>query len=128
MANPIPQKIREEVYDRATPITSTYPACEITGNTKDLQIHHITGRHSHHPINLILLTEEKHRNIYENSLYKQLKLGMRDMLSRWYLEEEVRKKMGGKIPTGKLKDNRVRRHFHKVEKRYRNELMQNQRS
>jgi len=123
MANPIPQKTREEVYDRATPITSTKPACEITGNTKDLQIHHITGRHSHHPINLILITEEKHRNIYHNGLYKQLKLGMRDMLSRHYPEEEVRKKMGRKIPAGKLTNNAVRSHFHKLEKRYRDEFI-----
>lgn len=118
MANKIPEKTRQRIYDRATPKNSVKPACELTGETNNLQIHHITGRHSHDPINLILLDWIEHKEVYDSGLYRQLKLGMRDLLSRWYPEEEVADRMGGKIPAGKLTNPDVKAHFYKVEDWY----------
>lgn len=122
MPNQIPQKTRQEVYERATPIYSTQPACELTGQINGLEIHHITGRHSHRPENLILLTKALHaeteQDMSETSLRRQLQIGLQELYLKYYDENTARELLGGKLREGKVLDSRIKVHFKKIERRY----------
>lgn len=101
MANKIPPKNRESVYERA------WFQCELCGSTHGLQIHHITGRHSHRLENLILICWEHHHgtNGVHGKNGKELDLRLKIELqekyeAQGYEEDELRELMGGKLYKG----------------------------
>lgn len=123
MPNPIPMKVRREIYRRATPEYSHVPSCELSGKSRACEIHHITGRHSHQPWNLIFLHywtlhRETEQDKSEQSLSYQLKLGLQKTLLKYMDEEQTRQELGGKLYEGELTDSRVKNHFKMIERRY----------
>ena len=98
MANKIPPKTREKVYERA------WFKCEICNSISGLQIHHITGRHSHRLENLMLLCWNCHHGTkgVHGKKGRELDLRLkRDLQHHYkdqgYSEDKIRQLMGGKL-------------------------------
>ena len=95
MSNNIPQKTRQEVYDRAD------YRCEICGDIRIDGIHHvIKRRHRNHRAEaLILLCPKCHRLAeQEHKLGRKLKLRLqRYYEGEGYSEDKIRRLMGGRL-------------------------------